>query len=421
MHLTNREEWPGLGRELQTSDLPRHLRRVFARPARRAFFKVGWGHLSNEMLHIPGASIDMIVTRVKKSKEGDESHKRLLIEACALKAFEDSGIHKYEEEEAFSKMLVGREQNVMSELMKKNQYFQKEIFSIPALRGREFKNVEEFRTAVLECSQLEGVCSVCDPLEFFEVKKTSGVKFKVEYLMNIEEKMFVSVLIVPCFQDTGCDFSRGVHLVNLDPSSSVKLRSFRENEKQYIKDENEKNNIDSFLVILFEIDFREGEMEIETFGFCLMPVKTPSESFLYGTYQIPILQTELSKEVLEEVSKINPWNLYASISSRKVRFKMRRGCVVCKIYPEELESFCELSERNELLNSMFLTDKLKSANSMKEESLKELKSYPVKCASLITQETNKPVIRKNVDNYFLTIIFNNPQTDGIEEEEAEEK
>jgi len=352
------------------------------------------------------------VTKVFRKLAANEQHLGELLGPLMDRRFDARHLKSYPGQDALEQLLRSREPRNMTTLLSSNQYFQKEVFKVPSLRGKEFKTAAELAKHVELCCDIGRAAALCDPLDFFEIRQTPLLTARLDCLMNFSQEKFLCALLVPCYSDGSCRFDRGTTLADPNPKAPISLYSFV-GQTSLRLDQADQENLVSILALLFEVEYHGERMDVESLGFSLMPVRSSSNHLLYGKFQLPIFKEALSKESLADLCKLNVWSIYGSLAKKKTRFARDPGCLVASIFPAELEGFCNSAETDQLLSAVFMGPHLPENNEHSASNLARLRASPKRVQQLIPDQHSSVSLVDTVIKRYCANLFEGREEDSL--------
>jgi hypothetical protein len=105
----------------------------------------------------------------------------------------------------------------------------------------------------------------------------------------------------------------------IDYNSPVTCPKFRDDWFRFETTPLEKNS--HVLFTVKEVIFaKKGQPTVKDVGFGILPLVTADEGALYsytGIHQVPLFKKDLTKNVVEELSRRNPWNFMLELMTTK--------------------------------------------------------------------------------------------------------
>lgn len=315
-----------------------------------------------DLKKILGSDLEVIIAVMPSNTTPDE-YASQLVDARLAFAFDDVYLRRVDIEPELCRRANQREKISMTSLVENASMFKKQISSVTLFKSLQFKKGEDLYEAIDKYVSIENCIGYAETMNYFQLKETTKYTIAIDCLFNITRQSLFSVAMIPVWKDEGADLDSVEIFWDIKRESPMKVLDF-DSAAEFHTTDTEKIHKLSFMVILvLRIEYKsEEDIKVNQQGFSIVPVRTPENVFVHGTFQTPLFKDLLEKDTMALLSKIDIWSIIDATTkvteegSEVAKIRKDTSSIILRAYPEELHELY-LDEQNTLMtNLMFMNE-----------------------------------------------------------------
>lgn len=370
-----------------------------------------------DLKKILSADIKIMIAVMPSNKTPDE-YSRQLVEARQKLDYDDEYLPRLEGEPELCKIADDREKVSMKSLVENASMFKRQISEVSALKSKHFDTGEALFDEIDKMVTIANCATFADTLEFYQVKNTKKYSFCIDCVFNFLTPTLLAIVVLPVWRDEGADLEKAETFWDFKRESAFKALRFESDALFDLSDQDELEKLSSIVAVIYSVDYKDSDDITATqAGFVILPARMPSNSFMHGTFQLPVLLDKIEKSTIELISKSNPWSLIDAVTkpfNEEINFTIMKanGSLIVRAYPEELKELYMDECNVVMINSMMMHEDASSEIMFNASNFNAAEESDPKYETLLPEDFLAQTMIEKVSK-----LFSN-QMNGITEESS---